>query len=671
MENKVYKLSKDAIKYLDRIELKNKTQISVKSITVKKNFNFQIEKVEKRTNKVYNATLFDFNSKSSRFILYLEKEEEIPTKGDLINIRQITKIYKEENKIYIYECKNITFIAKELVFFVNVLKLDNYDNHIININENNINKKEIDRKNQEKKEKEEEKEKDQVNENKDIYINDNIKYINVINNNNEKRINNFNKEENYKNNIENDKIIKKEIDIGENKFNNNNNYINDHDFLLVTDLDSIDKIFNIYVKCINKEEIKEFKNRKNKLYQNYIFSDINQDNIEAISFDNISEKIDKIIYINQIYQINNCSLIINNENYRKINFPFKIFFNKNIQIINVSNDEKIKNKFKNEKLNINNNIKNNFISLSNILNKNNREIINIFCFVLKDNGMLKFHDQFNNEYYGKNIILGDDSNYKVNIIFWHPKSLNYQLNKVYNPGELLYIQNCRVDTYKRVKNLYSTKYIKILNSFNSEYDSKLKKYFSDHSDINDYYELKINEEIKEKLINENNKIINYYNQEYPNIIFIKDIQSIYNRNKDRNKKLIFKISALVTKINHSHKNYYYGCINCKKKMIDNICPNCGNKNKKLIIHFSINVIDSTSSLWLLIYGDLAEDFLRIKGEEYKNILNKGISKENKELNLLNKNIEDKSYVFIGKIKYYSNNENEGYRFHVKFFYKKN
>ena len=661
MENKVYKLSKDAIKYLDRIELKNKTQISVKSITVKKNFNFQIEKVEKRTNKVYNATLFDFNSKSSRFILYLEKEEEIPTKGDLINIRQITKIYKEENKIYIYECKNITFIAKELVFFVNVLKLDNYDNHIININENNINKKEIDRKNQEKKEKEEEeKEIDQVNENKDIYNNDNI---------NIKYINNFNKEEIYKNNIENDKIIKKEIDIGENKFNNNN--INDHDFLLVTDLDSIDKIFNIYVKCINKEEIKEFKNRKNKLYQNYIFSDINQDNIEAISFDNISEKIDKIIYINQIYQINNCSLIINNENYRKINFPFKIFFNKNIQIINVSNDEKIKNKFKNEKLNINNNIKNNFISLSNILNKNNREIINIFCFVLKDNGMLKFHDQFNNEYYGKNIILGDDSNYKVNIIFWHPKSLNNPLNKVYNPGELLYIQNCRVDTYKRVKNLYSTKYIKIQNSFNSDYDSKLKKYFSDHSDINDYFELKINEEIKEKIINENNKIINYYNQEYPNIIFIKDIQSIYNRNKDRNKKLIFKISALVTKINHSHKNYYYGCINCKKKMIDNICPNCGNKNKKIIIHFSINVIDSTSSLWLLIYGDLAEDFLRIKGEEYKNILNKGISKENKELNLLNKNIEDKSYVFIGKIKYYSNNENEGYRFHVKFFYKKN
>ena len=285
--------------------------------------------------------------------------------------------------------------------------------------------------------------------------------------------------------------------------------------------------------------------------------------------------------------------------------------------------------------------------------------------------MLKFHDQFNNEYYGKNIILGDDSNYKVNIIFWHPKSLNNQLNKVYNPGELLYIQNCRVDTYKRVKNLYSTKYIKIQNSFNSEYDSKLKKYFSDHSNINDYYELKINEEIKEKLINENNKIINYYNQKYLNIIFIKDIQSIYNRNKDRNKKLIFKISALVTKINHSLKNYYYGCINCKKKMIDNICPNCGNKNKKIIIHFSINVIDSTSSLWLLIYGDLAEDFLRIKGEEYKNILNKEISKENKELNLLNKNIEDKSYVFIGKIKYYSNNENEGYRFHVKFFYKKN
>ena len=38
----------------------------------------------------------------------------------------------------------------------------------------------------------------------------------------------------------------------------------------------------------------------------------------------------------------------------------------------------------------------------------------------------------------------------------------------------------------------------------------------------------------------------------------------------------------------------------------------------------------------------------MKGEEYKNIIEKGICKENKELNLLNNKMENKEFIFYWK-----------------------
>lgn len=55
-------------------------------------------------------------------------------------------------------------------------------------------------------------------------------------------------------------------------------------------------------------------------------------------------------------------------------------------------------------------------------------------------------------------------------------------------------------------------------------------------------------------------------------------------------------------------------------MLNDICTNCGGEKKDIIIHYSINVIDCTSTLWLILFGKLAENFIDMKGEEYKNIL---------------------------------------------------
>jgi len=670
MENKKYKLSKDAIKYLDDIIIQNKTQ-SIKSIIIKSNFIFKIDKIEKIKKGIYSSTLLDNDFKSDKFILNFEKEELIPKKGDYIEIEQIEKSYNEEKKINIYECSNINIITKE---FINVdnSKIENYDNKIYN-GKNIIEKKteknkrylskskNIDNFEESKKSdsEDEEEEEDDEEEEEDDKDEDN----NIVNNNNnnentlDKNIHINNKINNY----EEKKINQNEIKNG-NQLINYKNQENNNNFLSISDLNINSKNFNIYIKCIEKEEIQKFRNKKNQIYQKYIFSDINSDKIEGISFNDDSRKLDKIIKINEIYEVSNCNILLNKKNCGMVNSPFKILFSEYMKITNISHKEYMKNKFKDKNEILNNN---NPISISNIINKNVFEIISIFCFVLKDFGNSKFNNKYNVEYYGRKLLLGDDSNYKIEIIFWHSK----ELKEIYNEGELLYIQNAIIKEFNNKKNLCSTKYLKIQNSYNKEYDDKLKKYYSEHKNIQEYFETKANNEC----INDNNKNsygFNYYNLTYVKLIFIKDILTKFNNENKINEDINFKISAVVKSINHSNKNYYYGCYNCKKKMLTDICQNCGNKNKIIILHYSVLVVDCSSSLWLLLFGDIAESFIGITGEEYKNIIDKGISKENIELNLLNEKIKNKEYIFMGKSQYYSYYKYKGYRFPVRYFAKK-
>ena len=209
MEKKEYKLSKDAFKYLDSIKIENnKNSISLKSIKIKTNLTLQIEKVEKIKNLIFSATLLDNGFRSDRFKLIFNKEKEIPKKGDIINIRQIEKCYNEENKIFIYECNEIKFIAKEIKFMVDISKIENYDknneNKIkeinININKNkfsiiNNNGKFEENNTDEEEEDEEEEEEEDDDDNNNQIINKKCNNINNINMNkrNENNIRNYNK----------------------------------------------------------------------------------------------------------------------------------------------------------------------------------------------------------------------------------------------------------------------------------------------------------------------------------------------------------------------------------------------------------------------------------------------------------------------------------------------
>ena len=68
---------------------------------------------------------------------------------------------------------------------------------------------------------------------------------------------------------------------------------------MISNLENNSSNFNIYLKCLKKYTIKKFRFKKNKQYQNYLFSDFNDDRIKAVSFGDISDKLDKIIKISR------------------------------------------------------------------------------------------------------------------------------------------------------------------------------------------------------------------------------------------------------------------------------------------------------------------------------------------------------------------------------------
>jgi hypothetical protein len=69
--------------------------------------------------------------------------------------------------------------------------------------------------------------------------------------------------------------------------------------------------------------------------------------------------------------------------------------------------------------------------------------------------------------------------------------------------------------------------------------------------------------------------------------------------------------------------------------------------------------------WVDLFGDVAEKFLGIKGEEYENILKNGTTtEENEGLIPINDRIEYHTFSFIGKVRENVYNETKRYRFSV-------
>ena len=202
--------------------------------------------------------------------------------------------------------------------------------------------------------------------------------------------------------------------------------------------------------------------------------------------------------------------------------------------------------------------------------------------------------------------------------------------------EILESINIFIDDFKEGKNLYKEDNnnnnlpITLEESEEIEIDKK-------YEIINPTNNLNINKKDMNAKEEENSKnIINSFklsfNNEYYNIIFIKEIK----QKNLKHKKTNFKIKCRIKYFKHSYQNFYGGCSNCYKK-INNKIDCCKNGKEILIYNFNIIVIDPSGELQIYFFDKIGREFMGIDAEKYKKFLD---AKEAIEKIILSEYIND-------------------------------
>ena len=246
--------------------------------------------------------------------------------------------------------------------------------------------------------------------------------------------------------------------------------------------------------------------------------------------------------------------------------------------------------------------------------------------------------------------MGDDTLCKIELTLWEPIG---NPDTSYSFGDLIAVKNCKVREFNGKKTLNSIDSTEIKRSLDSESDARLRKFFDEHQNENEY------KDVQGEMINSNQ------GRSPAELTFIKEIQNTFEDNIDPKDRLVYEINATVTKINHSERNYYTGCGKCHKKMETDVCTYCSGTEKKIFYTLSVNVRDATSYFWVDLFGDTAEKFLGIKGEDYEALLKNGTTvEENEGLIPINERVEYHTFSFIGKVRENVYNETKRHRFQV-------
>jgi hypothetical protein len=443
--------------------------------------------------------------------------------------------------------------------------------------------------------------------------------------------------ENYKNSLYKKQDDEKQNDESNNK---NNGQFDDSGCHLISSLTTFTTNAHLYLKCKNKNQIKTFVTKTTKkdcTLQNYILSDTKGDEIQATAFGKAAQNFDKIIQEGGIYEIKKVTIQLAERAYNPTKCDYRLIFNEACQIESVPDNGKF------------GCIKFSIIPLEKIIDFPIGKLLDVYGFLLEDKGYQEFQSKNEKTIRHQKIIIGDDTMYKIEITLWPPIG-NPDNNFII--GDLIALKNCRLREFGGKKILGTTESSELRNSLDPVSDKKLRSFYEEHQNIGEYNELQ-------------GEIIFTGSKSPTELTFIKEIQNTYDLEIDNKERPVFEIVGTVTKFNHSDRNYYIGCEKCHKKMETEVCTYCSGNTKKTILMFSVNIRDASSTLWIDFFGEIAEKFLGIKGEEYEEILKNGTStEENEGLIPINDRIEYHTFSFIGKVRENVYNETKRHRFSV-------
>ena len=551
---------------------------------------------------LYTCTLGDTNYSYSGFILPIIKDKQNIKKGDIIKITKISTSKLTYNGCKIIIIKKYDVIQKDQQIKNNIINVDSYDD----IQNKIKGDKDKESKNEES--------------------------LNI----NKKSNNDFLKD----NNNINDKNKKEEI-----KFINPEEI----DMKTVLDLSQIStftKNICLYVKLTRKFPIKNFLNKitnKESRFLSFDLVDISGFEMQAFLFDNNIEKFSPILEENNIYYIKGGYAKVNDKRFTNIKTDYRLIFDYNtqIKIVNKNLDKYFENKEtkKENKLDI--------IKFDNLNKCKLNQIINCLGYVLQIFPILTKSSRIGNVLMRK-IILFDSSLYKVQLTLWN-KFTELDLKM----GNIVLFKNIRVGNFSG--NICLTTIDKSIIEINPNINNNLKEY----EDLQNIINKGINEENIKYISNENdNKNENFGDKSLcnNNIIYIKtlllDLQNKFNNSEKNEISEFFTIKATVLEFEHGAKNYYLGCKNCRKKLIqrnnnDYFCPICETVISDLYYYYllTLRVIDITGEHSLNLFGELVNNLFGIDAKTYSNLIE---NNEEEKLKEIKDKIEYHSFYFNGK-----------------------
>ncbi len=561
----------------------------------------------KRDFDLYTCALGDTKYSYYGFILPVNKDKLNPKAGDIIKLSKISTSKLTYNGCKIIIVKSYDIIKSPVEIKTNLIQVESYQDIQNKIIEENKKQQKLE----------------------EINNNNNINHNSVIN---------------YKENENDKKEEMKKIKV-EYKIINPD----DIDMKTILDLSQIStftKNISLYVKLTKKSFPKKFYNKitdKECRLLTFDLIDKNGFQMQAAIYDDTIDKFSPILKEGNIYYIKGGYAKINDKRYTYIKSDYKLILDFNSQIMEVDkNLDKIFDN-KEEMVNITK-----FVDLTNC--KQN-QIINCLGYVLQVFPVMTKSSRIGNVLMRK-LLVCDSSMFKVQFTMWN-KFTELDLKQ----GNIILLKAIRVGNYNNTITLST------VDNSNIEINPDLSI-----ENYKEYEELQkaINEGINEediKNINEYN-IINYSNNSDNNkslannkIIYIKDLvkqlyKKYYNANNNLSEiSMNFTIKATVLEFEHSDKNYYLACPNCRKKLIQKdekfSCPGCESQVNDALLNYFLNlrVIDISGEHSLNLFGDQVNNLFGIDAKNYSNLIE---NKENEKLEKIRNNIEYHNFYFSGK-----------------------
>ena len=587
--NNIQQLSKGAINYLDNQFIKDG-----ESRIIQEEFTFQVIYAMKKLSNWYCCSLMDQNAKYGGFCIKYRKKHGEPKKGDIIKTTKIQIVKLPNRETNLYFCEDVIKISESKKMILNPKIVES-------IKKTHSTSK------------------------KKLYLKYNIFQNIKEEENDDSKNNNININE-INNDINLNSPIKNIIKNSENNIFSDSKRVmsSQKKATLISELTSFTNNPYFILKCIAKSEIKAFSSRYNPngidFVQNYVFSDINGDKIQATAYNyELTDDLNKMLKINSIYKISKAGKKMNfNKEFACTNCDIQLVFTYYTKFDKLENGEINEKDFK-EKLEL--------TKIKDLINGKSK-IHTVLGILLEDKGIIEKIKINSDPVKYRRLIIGDDTLHRVSLKLWSEK---IEPNRLYLKGDIICAKDVRYKQWNNIYELESTFLTKIGFYGDTKQGKALKKFYHSHKKIEEYKELNFIElDMRQDI---KNKFILDYLEECD-----KEIKDQYNNNN------LIKITGTVVDMKHEDSNVFSGCKFCYKKF-ENICPTCNTYNKKLFFDFNIKIVDCSNYMWINLFGETAENFLGINPVEYQILIK--YNNESK-LNEINKKILYQNFTFIGR-----------------------